>query len=95
VIYLKLWWKKWSHHKEISDETDRKINIERNKRTSGLCFEWSAGFYTIYQGKEAKKNGDDIFKSNLDFELSQLDKKELSHLEEEFKDYKELYPREK
>ncbi len=32
---------------------------------------------------------------NLDFELSQLDKKELSHLEEEFKDYKELYPREK
>jgi len=36
-----------------------------------------------------------IFKDSLSLELSLLGKRELSHLEEEFKDYKELYLREK
>lgn len=42
-----------------------------------------------------KKKREYIFKDSLSLELSLLDKRELSHLEEEFKDYKELYPREK
>ena len=46
--------------------------------------------------KEKKlKRDDDTLKSNLEFELSLLDHREMVHLEEEFKDYKELYPREK
>ena len=44
--------------------------------------------------KKLKKN-DDTFKSNLEYELSLLDHKEMVHLEEEIKDYKELYPHEK
>jgi hypothetical protein len=52
-------------------------------------------FIQFIKEKKLKQNGDDIFKSNLELELSLLDKKELTHLEEEFKDYKELYPREK
>jgi hypothetical protein len=46
--------------------------------------------------KERKlKKDDDLFKTNLESELSLLDHKEMIHLEEEFIDYKELYPREK
>jgi len=52
-------------------------------------------FIQFIKEKKLKQNGDDIFKSNLELELSLLDKKELTHLEEEFKDYKELYPHEK
>ena len=52
-------------------------------------------FIQFIKEKKLKQNGDDIFKSNLEIELSLLDKKELIHLEEEFKDYKRLYPREK
>jgi hypothetical protein len=36
-----------------------------------------------------------LSRSNLEIELSLLDKRELTHLEEEFKDYKRLRPREK
>ena len=32
--------------------------------------------------------------NNLNYELSLLNKTEISHLEEEFQNYKELYPRE-
>jgi hypothetical protein len=52
-------------------------------------------FIQFIKEKKLKKNRDDMYKSNLDLELNLLDKKELSHLEEEFKDYKEIYPREK
>jgi hypothetical protein len=47
-------------------------------------------FIQFIKEKKLKQNGDDIFKSNLEIELSLLDKKELTHLEEEFKDYKDL-----
>lgn len=52
-------------------------------------------FIQFIKEKKLTKNRDDIYKSNLDLELNLLDKKELSHLEEEIKDYKEIYPREK
>ena len=52
-------------------------------------------FIQFIKEKKIKKKGVDIFKDSLNLELSLLDKKELAHLEEEFKDYKEIYPREK
>jgi len=52
-------------------------------------------FIQFIKKKKVKKKREDIFKDSLSLELSLLDKRELSHLEEEFKDYKELYPREK
>ena len=51
-------------------------------------------FILFIKEKKLKKN-DDKFKSNLESELSLLDYKEMVHLEEEVKHYKELYPREK
>jgi hypothetical protein len=38
------------------------------------------------------KLSDKAIKDNINYDLSELDKKEISHLEEEFRDYKELYP---
>lgn len=52
-------------------------------------------FIQFIKEKKIKKKGVDIFKDSLNLELSLLDKKGLTHLEEEFKDYKEIYPREK
>jgi hypothetical protein len=46
----------------------------------------------IKEKKLKKKNYS--FSSDLESELSLLDHKEMIHLEEEFKDYKELFPRE-
>lgn len=52
-------------------------------------------FIQFIKEKKLKKKREDIFKDSLSLELSLLNKKESSHLEEEFKDYKEIYPREK
>jgi len=46
----------------------------------------------IKEKKLKKKNYS--FSSDLESELSLLDHKEMIHLEEEFKDYKELFPSE-
>jgi len=40
------------------------------------------------------KKDDDKFRSNLESELSLLGYREMVHSEEEFEDYKELFPRE-
>ena len=68
------------------------------KETKGLpphALNEVLNFIQFIKEKRLKQNGDEIFESNLELELSLLDKKELTHLEAEFKDYKELYPREK
>jgi hypothetical protein len=72
-----------------------KLILKETKGLPAYALNEVLDFIQFIKEKKLKKDGDDIFKSNLDFELSQLDKNELSHLEEEFKDYKELYPREK
>ena len=46
----------------------------------------------IKEKKLKKKNYS--FSSDLESELSLVDHKEMIHLEEEFRDYKELFPRE-
>jgi hypothetical protein len=52
-------------------------------------------FIQFIKEKKLKKPINSEFKNNLSLELSLLDKSELTHLEEEFKDYKEVYPHEK
>ena len=51
-------------------------------------------FILFIKEKKLKKN-DNTFKSNLESELSPLNHKKMAHLEEEIKDCKEPYPREK
>ena len=43
---------------------------------------------------KSKKNKNIQFNTNLDQDLNLLNDNELIHLEKEFKNYKELYPRE-
>ena len=51
--------------------------------------------FTLFIKEKKLKKNDRTFKSNLESELSLLNHKKMLHLEEEFKDCKELYPREK
>ncbi len=52
-------------------------------------------FIRFIRQKEFKKIKKDVFNSdNLNSELILMDRKQLSHLEEEFQNYQELYPRE-
>jgi len=52
-------------------------------------------FIRFIRQKEFKKIKKEVFNSdNLNSELILMYRKELSHLEEEFQNYKELYPRE-
>lgn len=71
-----------------------KIILKETKGLSPYALNEILDFIQFIKEKKIKK-GADIFKDSLNLELSLLDKKELTHLEEEFKDYKEIYPREK
>lgn len=51
------------------------------------------GFIQFLKAKKLRKTP--TKKDSLNVELSIMDQKELSHLEEEFKNYKDLYPYEK
>ncbi len=46
------------------------------------------------QNLKEKKSKNPVVKNGIDYSLSTLDKNELSHLEEEFADYKKKYPHE-
>ncbi len=50
-------------------------------------------FILFIKNKRLKSIKKKISKDNLNLELSMMDQKELLHLEEEFKNYKEIYPR--
>ncbi len=71
-----------------------KLILEETKGLPPFALNEVLDFILFIKEKKLKKN-DDTFKSNLEFELSLLDHKETVHLEEEIKDYKELYPHEK
>ena len=70
-----------------------KLILEETKGLPPVALNEVLNFILFIKEKKLKK-GDDTFKSNLESDLSLLDHKEMVHLEEEFKDYKELYPRE-
>jgi hypothetical protein len=50
-------------------------------------------FILFIKRKKLKKISKKIIKDNLNLELSMMNQKELLHLEEEFKNYKKIYPR--
>lgn len=52
-------------------------------------------FIQFLKEKKLKNNSVKTQKDNLNIELSIMDRNELEHLEEEFKEYKVLYPYEK
>jgi hypothetical protein len=71
-----------------------KLILKETKELPAFALNEVLDFILFIKEKKLKKN-DDTFKSNLEYELSLLDHKEIVHLEEEIKDYKELYPHEK
>jgi hypothetical protein len=71
-----------------------KMILKETKGLPSFALNEVLDFIQFIKEKKLKTN-DDNLKSNLEFELSLLDYKEMAHLEKEFKDYKELYPREK
>ena len=72
-----------------------KIILKETKGLPPYALNEILDFIQFIKEKKVKKKGVDIFKNSLNQELSLLDKKEMAHLDEEFKDYKELYPHEK
>ena len=50
-------------------------------------------FILFIKRKRIKKTSKKITQNNLNLELSIMNQKELLHLEEEFKNYKKIYPR--
>jgi hypothetical protein len=93
VIYLK-GGKNEAVKREYQMKPIEKLILKETKGLPPYALNEVLDFIQFIKEKKLKQNGDDIFKSNLEIELSLLEKKELTHLEEEFKDYKELYPRE-
>jgi len=71
-----------------------KLILKETKGLPPFALNEVLDFILFIKEKKLEKN-DDTFKSNLEYELSLLDHKEMVHLEEEIKDYKELYPHEK
>ena len=68
-----------------------KLILKETKGLPPFALDEVLDFILFIKEKKLKKD-DDTFKSSLESELSLLDHKEMAHLEEEFKDYKELYP---
>jgi hypothetical protein len=71
-----------------------KLILKETKKLPPFALNEVLDFILFIKEKKLKKKNYS-FSSDLESELSLLDHKEMVHLEEEFKDYKELYPREK
>lgn len=67
----------------------QKAIIEKSKGLSDEALEEVLDFITFLKTKGVQSENDSINSA-----LSNLDKSELSHVEEEFYDYKKLYPSE-
>lgn len=62
--------------------------IEKTKGLPEEALQEILDFIEFIKQKKVKKS----IKDNIGYELSNLDNTETNHLEEEFKDYKEIYP---
>ena len=71
-----------------------KLILKETKGLPPFALNEVLDFILFIKEKKFKKD-DETFKSSLESELSLLDHKEMVHLEEELKDYKEIFPREK
>ena len=72
-----------------------KLILKETKGMPSYALDEILDFIQFIKEKKLKKKRKDTLQNNIHLELSMLNQKELFHLEEEFKDYKELYPREK
>jgi hypothetical protein len=72
-----------------------KLILKETKGMPSYALDEVLDFIQFIKEKKLKKKRKDTLQNNIHLELSMLNQKELFHLEEEFKDYKELYPREK
>jgi hypothetical protein len=72
-----------------------KLILKETKGMPSYVLDEVLDFIQFIKEKNLKKKRKDTLQNNIHLELSMLNQKELFHLEEEFKDYKELYPREK
>ncbi len=72
-----------------------KLILKETKGMPSYVLDEVLDFIQFIKEKKLKKKRKDTLQNNIHLELSMLNQKELFHLEEEFKDYKELYPREK
>jgi hypothetical protein len=70
-----------------------KLILKETKGLPPFALNEVLDFILFIKEKKCKKKNYS-FSSDLESELSLLDHKEMIHLEEEFKDYKELFPRE-
>ena len=73
-------------------EIEKQILEETEGLTSNALNE-ILDFILFVKNKRLKSIKKKVSKDNLNLELSMMDQKELLHLEEEFKNYKEIYPR--
>ena len=73
-------------------EIEKQILEETEGLTSNALNE-ILDFILFVKNKRLKSIKKKVSKDNLNLELSIMDQKELLHLEEEFKNYKEIYPR--
>jgi hypothetical protein len=70
-----------------------KLILKETKGLPPFALNEVLDFILFIKEKKLKKKNHS-FSSDLESELSLLDHKEMIHLEEEFKDYKELFPSE-
>ena len=71
-----------------------KMIIEETKGLSFQTLNEILDFIQFIKAKKIKNRVADSLEKNIDFELFELNTVSLLHLEEEFSDYKELYPHE-
>ena len=72
-------------------EIEKQILKETQGLTSNTLNE-ILDFILFIKNKRLKVIKKKVAKDNLNLELSNMNQKELLHLEKEFKDYKEIYP---
>ena len=70
-----------------------KLILKETKGLPPFALNEVLDFILFIKEKKLKKKNHS-FSSDLESELSLVDHKEMIHLEEEFRDYKELFPRE-
>ena len=72
-----------------------KVILEETKGLPFYKLNEILDFIRFVKMKSQKKTKKAPFNDNLNYELNLMNKSELSHLEDEFIDYKEIYPHEK
>lgn len=71
-----------------------KMIVQETKDLSVDALNEILDFIEFIKVKKSKDSGEKSYKKNINTKLSELSKMSLMHLEEEFANYKEMYPHE-